>query len=197
MTPQNSQSWTSLLPFFVLAYPVTYLLYHGGRYCEPVCFAPTLIGVVTVAGTFLGIGVIAAGVALGLRTVMEGEDWMPVRPLVAPPMRARIVLFVLFGAFVFFLTLDALPIYEAVWKPIILPVSFVLFFPVWLLYGLTFPFAVLFSIAGVDPSPIITALTRSAVIVVGFPLLAVMQTYVVVIANHGRGNDIANPVITL
>lgn len=197
MTPQNSRPWTPILPFLVLVYPVTYLLYNGGRYCEPVCFAPTLIGVVTVAGTLLGVGVIAAGVAFGLRTVTEGTDWMAVRPLVAPPLRACIVLFVLFGAFVLFLTLDALTIYEAVWKPVVLPVSFVLFLPVWLLYGLTFPLAVLFSIAGVEPTLLITVLTRSVVIAVGFPLSAVMQTYVISVAVGDRQTENEKPAETM
>lgn len=89
------------------------------------------------------------------------------------------ILFGLFTAFVVYLALDTLTLYEPLWKPAVLPVSFLLFLPVWLLYAATFPLALLFSVAGVDPGPVVTLTTRAVVLFVGFPLSAVMQTLVV------------------
>jgi hypothetical protein len=192
-TTTASQSWRLTLPFLVLAYPVTFLLYQGGRYCGPVCFEPTPTGFAAVAGTLIALGIVAAGIALGLRRIVEQSDSTAVRPLITPSRWASILLLSVFGGFVLFLTLDAVALYEAVWKPIVLPLSFVLFLPVWLLYGLTFPLAVLFSIAGVEPSPIITVLTRSVVLAVGFPLSAVMQTYLVDLVVRWQTGD-ENPM---
>jgi hypothetical protein len=192
-TTTASRTWSPTLPFLVLAYPVTFLLYQGGRYCEPVCFEPTPMGFVAIAGTLIAVGVIATGIALGLRRIMENTDSTAVRPLIAPSRWASILLLTVFGGFVLFLTLDAVALYEAFWKPIVLPLSFVPFLPVWLLYGLTYPLAVLYSIAGVEPSPFITVLTRSVVIAVGFPLSAVMQTYLVDLAVRWQTGD-ENPM---
>ena len=195
VTTTASRSWQPTLPFLVLAYPVTFLLYQGGRYCGPRCFEPTPTGFMAVAGTLIAVGIIAAGIALGLRRGVERTDSTAVRPLVAPSRWASILLLTVFGGFVLFLTLDAVAFYEAVWKPIVLPLSVVLFLPVWLLYGLTFPLAVLFSIAGVEPSPIVTVLARSVVLAVGFPLSAVMQTYLVDLAVRWQ-TGVENPMET-
>lgn len=102
-----------------------------------------------------------------------------IRWLVSPPAPAGIVLLGLFAGFVCFLTLDALSLYEAMWKPIILPLSFLLFLPVWVLYMASFPITVLLSVVGIKSSPMITLALREIVISAGFPLSAVVQTVIV------------------
>lgn len=188
---QAERSWTSTLPFLMLAYPVTFLLFQGGRYCSPICFSPTLSGVISLAVSLLVLGPFASGVAVFLGTVGIGDDYGFVRRLATPPRLARAVLLGLFGAFIVFLTLDALTLYEAIWKPIILPISLLLFAPVWALYVATFPLAILFSVAGIDPSAVVTLATRAVIIAVGFPLSAVVQTYAVstVVSGHESSND--------
>ena len=191
MSTDAEGSWTPTLPFLVLAYPVTFLLFRGGGYCGPVCFSSTLDGVASVVASLLVLGLLASGIAALLRTVDAGADAGAVRRVAAPPSPAVAVLLALFGAFVVFLTMDALTLYEAVWKPVVLPLSFLLFAPVWLLYMMTYPFAVLFSVAGVDPSPAVTLATRGVVVAVGFPLSAVVQTYAVsaVFGTYDDAND--------
>lgn len=174
----DAGTWTITLPFLMLAYPVTFLLFQDGQYCGPACFRPTPVGIATVVVSLLTLGVLASGIALGLRVVTEGTDRIIPRRLAAPPRLASFVLFCLFGAFVVFLTLDALALYGAIWKPIILPISFLLFFPVWVLYAATFPLAVVFSVVGIDPPLILTLLTRMVLLAVGFPTAAVIQTFV-------------------
>lgn len=131
----------------------------------------------------LAVLVLLAGViAIGLRSRMAGDDRTVVRWLVAPTWATSLILAGLFAAFIVFLTLDSLSLYEAVWKPIILPLSFLLFLPVWVLYVATFPLAVVFSIVGFHPSPMITLPARGIVLAVGFPLSAVFQALVVSIS---------------
>lgn len=144
-----------------------------------------------MGGSLLVVGLLAYGITALLRTVGAGDDTGFVRRLAAPPRTATVVLLGLFGAFVVFLTLDALTLYEAIWKPIVLPLSVLLFAPVWLLYLGTYPLAVLFSVTGIDPSPLVTLLTRGVVLAVGFPLSAVVQTYAVsaVFSPDGDVND--------
>lgn len=167
------------LPFLMLAYPVTYLLFLGGRYCGSLCFTPTPRGVANVAATLLALFVLAGGLAAGLRFETFDRNRTFVRRLVAPPRAAQVILFGLLAAFAVFLTLDALSLYESLWKPVVLPLSLLVFLPVWLLYTVTFPLALLFSVAGVDPGPVVTLATRAVVLFVGLPLSAVAQTLAV------------------
>lgn len=168
----------SILPFLVLAYPFTYFVFQGGQYCRPLCFEPTLLAVVELSGGLIVLGLIA----WSLVNVYEFDERKTtrrvVRWLVSPPTLAGIVLLGLFAGFIGFLTLDALSLYEAIWKPIILPLSFLLFLPVWMLYMASFPLAVLLSAVGIETSPVITLVFRGVVIGVGFSFSAVVQTII-------------------
>lgn len=174
----DAGTWTATLPFLMLAYPVTFLLFQGGRYCGPVCFTPTLIGGATVTGSLLIVGLLAKGITIGLRILTIRPDRPGLRGLAAPPRLANVVLFGLFGAFVVFLTLDALSLYEAIWKPVVLPISFLLFFPVWVLYAATFLLAIVFPVAGIESSLILTLLIRTTILAIGFPTAVIIQTFV-------------------
>ena len=179
MASRVHRRWSATLPFLVLAYPVTFLLYEGGPFCGPVCFAPTPGGVAGVFGVLLLAGLLAVAITAGLRRAWPVDHRPRLGQLAAPPRPARAVLLGVFGAFVAFLTLDALTLYEAVWKPVVLPLSLLLFAPVWGLYVATFPLAILFSILGIGHAPGITLVVRALVLVVGFPLSAMLQTAVV------------------
>lgn len=183
-TPAD-RSWSPILPFLVFSYPITFLLFEGGRYCGQVCFSPTPAGVASLAVGLLVSALLATGTAALFRTVGTGVDAGFVRTLAAPPRPATVVLLGLLGAFVAFLTLDALTLFESVWKPIVLPLSFLLFAPVWVLYAATFPLAVLSAAVGVDPSPAVTLATHGVILGIGFPLSAVVQTYAVSAAVGG------------
>jgi hypothetical protein len=177
------------LPFLMIALPATFVLFQGKRYCEPLCFQPTLTGVVSLAGVLVGAYVVASSVTviLGLSTRWEGtrlQRWLftPSRPAIG-------VLLALFGVFLLALTADSLDLYEAVWKPMLLPLSFPLFAPVWVLYGVTFPLSVVFSVFGVESTLAIRLVVRATVVVVGFSLSAVWQTLIVSILVDGLGLD--------
>jgi len=177
------------LPFLMIALPATFVLFQGGQYCGSFCFQPTLSGVVALAGVLVGAYVFASvtTTVLGLSSRWEGtrlQQWLidPSRPAIG-------VLLALFGVFVLALTADSLDLYEAVWKPMLLPLSFPLFAPVWVLYGATFPLSAVFSVVGAESTPAIRLAVRAMVVVVGFPLSAVWQTLVVSILVDGLGLD--------
>ncbi|QLH78470.1 hypothetical protein HZS55_14740 [Halosimplex rubrum] len=169
----------SVLPFLLLAYPLTFLFFQGGQYCQPLCFKPTAVGVATLFGVLLTVLLVAGGLRTRFRFDERGETHRIVRWLGSPPRLAGGILVGVFVGFVGFVALDALSLYEAVWKPIVLPLSFLLFFPVWVLYMASFPLAVLFSIAGIESSPLVTLVFRGVVVFIGFPLSAVVQTLIV------------------
>lgn len=177
------------LPFLMIALPSTFVLFQGGQYCGPLCFQPTLTGVVSLAGVLGGAYVLASITTafLGLHTRWEGtrlQQWLltPSRPAVG-------VLLALFGVFLLALTADSLNLYEAIWKPMLLPLSLPLFAPVWVLYVGTFPLSVIFSVVGVESTPAIQLVVRAVVVLVGFPLSAIWQTLIVSILVDGLGLD--------
>lgn len=163
----------------MLAYPIAFLPFQGGRYCGPLCFTPTAVGVATVVGELLMLSLLAVGISIAFRLESIGTGRTAVRWLVSPPRSASVVLLGLFSTFIAFLTLDAMSLYEAIWKPVVVPISFPLFFPVWVLYAITFPLSLLVSAAGIDPSPSLTLVTRGIVVGIGFPLSVVFQTFTV------------------
>ncbi|WP_418286884.1 hypothetical protein [Halorubrum sp. DTA46] len=143
----------SVLPFLLLAYPLTFLFFQGGQYCQPLCFEPTAVGMVTLFGGLLVLMLVAGGLVTRFRFNERGDTHRIARWFKSPPLLAGGILMGVFVGFVGFVALDTLSLYEAVWKPIVLPLSFLLFFPVWVLYMASFPLAVLFSIAGIESSP--------------------------------------------
>ncbi|OTF01837.1 hypothetical protein DJ71_12745 [Halorubrum sp. E3] len=169
----------SVLPFLLLAYPLTFLFFQGGQYCQPLCFEPTAVGVATLLGGLLTVMLVAGGLGTYFKVDERGETHRIARWLGSPSLLAGGILMGVFVGFVGFVALDTLSLYEAVWKPIILPLSFLLFLPVWVLYMASFPLAVLFSVAGIESSPLVTTVFRGIVVVIGFPLSAVVQTLVV------------------
>ena len=177
------------LPFLMIALPATFVLFQGGQYCGSFCFQPTFSGVVALAGVLVGTYVFASvtTAVLGLSTRWEGTRLQ--RWLLTPSRPAVGVVLALFGVFLLALTADSLDLYEAVWKPMLLPLSFPLFAPVWVLYGVTFPLSVVFSVAGVESTPAIRLVVRATVVVVGFSLSAVWQTLIVSILVDGFGLD--------
>lgn len=178
--------WRALLPSLVLAYPVTVLLFQGERICEPVCFEATLESVVTVGLGYLAILLVGAGVASVLPQT-DGERWRNTWWLAAPTPGVGHVLLGIFGVFVLLMALDAMTIYEGLWKPVALPLSFLLFFPVWALYVATFPLAVLVSAVGFTGSPALSLVVRGLVVAIGFPLSVLFQ-YHLVAAVAGTGS---------
>lgn len=177
------------LPFLLVALPSSFVLFQGEQYCGSLCFQPTPTGVVSLAGVLVGAFVFAsvATALLGLRTRWEGtrlQQWLltPSRPAIG-------VLLTLFGVFLLALTADSLDLYESLWKPMLLPLSFPLFAPVWVLYVGTFPLSVLFSVVGVKSTPAIQLAVRAVVVLVGFPLSAIWQTLIVSILVDGLGLD--------
>lgn len=175
------------LPFLMIALPSTFVLFQGGAYCGPLCFQPTLTGVVSLAGVLVGAYVIASitTVFLGLGARWEGtrlHQW-----LLTPSRPASGILLALFGLFLLALMADSLALYETIWKPMLLPLSFPLFVPVWMLYVGTFPLAVVFSVLGVESTPAIRLAVRAMVVVVGFSLSAIWQTLLVSILVDGLG----------
>ncbi|QKY20531.1 hypothetical protein B4589_009135 [Halolamina sp. CBA1230] len=175
------RSWLRqcVLPFLLLAYPLTFLFFQGGQYCQPLCFEPTAVGMITLLGVLLTVMLVAGGFGSRFRVDERGETHRIVRWLGSPPLLAGGILVGVFVGFVGFVALDTLSLYEAVWKPIVLPLSFLLFLPVWVLYMASFPFAVLFSVAGIESSPLVTVVFRGVVVFIGFPLSAVFQTLIV------------------
>lgn len=177
------------LPFLIIALPATFVLFQGGQYCGRLCFQPTLTGVVSLAGVLGGAYLVASitTAVLGLSSRWEGtrlQQWLldPSRPTVG-------VVLVLFSVFLLSLTADSLDLYEAVWKPMLLPLSFLLFAPVWVLYVATFPLSVVFSVVGVESTPAIRLAVRATVVVVGFSLAAIWQTLLVSVLVDGLGLD--------
>lgn len=162
------------LPFLAIAYPLAFLAYAGGPYCGPLCFEPTAAGAVRVTAVLAGAYVAAAGIAAAFRLDARPAGGIG-RLLATPPRPAVAALAVLFVGFLAFLTLDALALYESVWKPVVLPASFFPFAPVWVLYAASFPLAVALGAAGVDPSTAATPAFRALVVLAGFPLSAVAQ----------------------
>lgn len=162
------------LPFLAVAYPTTFLLYRGGSYCGPLCFAPTPAGVASVVGGVLGSLALAGLLARVGRDVRAGTR--SVRWLLSPPRPTSAVLAGLFVAFLGGLTLDALSLYEPLWKPVALPATFLLFLPVWALYVLTFPLSLLTSAVGAGASASLTLLVRATLVGPGLALSAAWQT---------------------
>lgn len=179
----------SVLPFLLLAYPLTFLFFQGGQYCQPLCFEPTAVGVATFFGGLLTAMLVAGALGTRFRFDDRGEPHRVARWLRSPSLLAGGILVGVFVGFVGFVALDTLSLYEAVWKPIVLPLSFLLFLPVWVLYMASFPLAVLFSVAGIEWSPLVTLVFRGVVVVIGFPLSAVVQTLVVSAVVEGRQSE--------
>ena len=169
----------SVLPFLLLAYPLTFLFFQGGQYCQPLCFKPTGVGVATLLGGLLVLMLVAGALGTRFKFNERDEAHRIARRLGSPPLLAGGILIGVFVGFVGFVALDALSLYEAVWKPVILPLSFLLFLPVWVLYMASFPLAVLFSVAGIESSPLVTVVFRGVVVFIGFPLSVVVQTLIV------------------
>jgi|GEM_PF-3460227 len=184
---RRNRRGVAVLVFLVLAYPVSFLLFQGGRFCGPLCFEPTPNGIAAVVGSLT----VLAGLSFGVAT----RDWTPesaangsIRSVLgAPSRRVQGVLLAVSALFVGFLVLDSLTIAEAVWKPIVLPLSFLVFLPVWLLYIATFPLAIAFSALGVESPPALTLVLRAVVVFVGFPLSVVLQTGVLNAIARWRG----------
>jgi hypothetical protein len=88
---------------------------------------------------------VAAAVTTWTAQTVEfnGRLTMPRRPTLA-------LLFALFGAFLFFLTLDVGSVLGTLWKSIVLPLSLVPFLPVWALYWITFVLALLAGTFGIE-----------------------------------------------
>ncbi|ERJ04629.1 hypothetical protein HLRTI_003412 [Halorhabdus tiamatea SARL4B] len=172
------RSWLrqSVLPFLLLAYPLTFLFFQGGQFCQPLCFEPTAVGVTTLLSGLLVLMLVAGALGTRFRFNERGDTHRIVRWLGSPSLLAGGILVGVFVGFVGFLALDTLSLYEAVWKPIVLPFSFLLFLPVWVLYMASFPLAVLFSVAGIESSPLVTVVFRGVVVFIGFPLSAGVQT---------------------
>lgn len=169
----------SSLPFLLLAYPLTFLFFQGGQYCQPLCFEPTVVSIATFIGVLILTMLVAGGLGTRFRFNERGDTHRIARWLESPPLLAGGILLGMFVGFVGFLALDALSLYEAAWKPIVLPLSFLLFLPVWVLYMASFPLAVSFSVAGIESPPLVTVVFRGVVVFIGFPLSAVVQTLVV------------------
>lgn len=166
----------SVLPFLLLAYPVTFLFFQGGQFCDPLCFEPTPVAAFRLVVILLVVAAVA-GVARGKSGLDAEEDTRkPVRWLLSPAPSASVGLLAVFALFVLFLALDAMTLYEPLWKPVVLPASFVLYFPVWVLYMGSFPLAVLFSVLGIEFSRVVTLVVRGVVVGFGFPLSALFQS---------------------
>lgn len=179
--------WRSFLPFLVLAEPLAFFLYEGGRYCEPLCFRPTTAGVGSLALVLLGAWFSAVALTgLASRAVRPGAPWLD--RFANPSRRTLALLLGLFGAYVFFLTLDAASVREAVWKPIVLPASVVLFLPVWILYVATFLIAMLMGALGVGVGPGVTLVVRGVVLFGGFGLAAVWQAVLITAVSKAAGS---------
>lgn len=174
MFPERFQ--TGVLPFLLLAYPAMFLFFRGSPYCEPVCFEQTPVAVFELGAVLLGILAIAA---IGTAIVHFDSPSNPTRWFLSPSLVTSVVLLGVFALFVIFLALDAMTVYEAIWKPFDLLLSFLLFLPVWALYMLSFPLAILLSIFGFDVPTVGTLAFRGVVIALGFPLSVLWQAFVV------------------
>ena len=164
----------SAIPFLVLAEPLAFFLFQGGAYCEPVCVEPTPTGLGTLGLILVGTWVVAAASTTWFSQFVEFDNrWMG--RLVNPRGTTLILLFVHFGAFLSFLTLDATLVPGALWKPIVLPLSLVSFLPVWALYAATYPVALVAGIVGIEFGGTATLLVRSVVLFGGFGLAAIWQ----------------------
>ena len=166
----------TVLPFLLVAYPVVFLFFRGRSYCGPVCFEQTPVAVFKLGAVLLGLLAIAA---IGTAVIRFNSSSKPTHWFLSPSPVANVVLLGVFALFVIFLALDAMTVYEAIWKPFILPLSFLLFFPVWALYMLSFPLAILLSIFGLDLPTVGTIAFQGAVIALGFPLSVLLQAFVV------------------
>ena len=164
----------SAIPFLVLAEPLSFFLFRGGAFCEPVCVEPTSRGLGTLGLILVGTWVLAAMATTWSTRYLEfGRRWLgrfvnPRRPTLA-------LLFAHFGAFLCFLTLDATAVPAALWKPIVLPLSLVPFLPVWTLYAATYPVALIAGLVGVEFGETATLLVRTIVLFGGFGLSAIWQ----------------------
>lgn len=181
-----------MIESLLLAYPLTFLFFQGGQYCEPLCFEPTLLAVITLIVALFVLVLVAGGLVTVFRFDERGDTHRIVRWLVSPPFPAGVVLLGLLVGFVGFLTFDTLSLYEATWKPIILPLSFLLFLPVWVLYMASFPLSVLFSVFSIESSSLVTLVFRGVVVTVGFPISAVFQTFIVSAVVDGFQSEAIN-----
>lgn len=166
----------SVFPFLLIAYPATFLFFQGGQYCEPLCFEPTTIAAFELVVLLLVLLLVAVVVSSILRVGTRGGSRNSVRWLLSPTSLSSLALLGVFALFVVFLALDAISLYEALWKPIVLPLSFLVFLPVWALYMASFLLAMLFPVIGIESTPVVTLVFRGVVIAVGFPLSALVQT---------------------
>lgn len=161
-----------VLPFLVVAMPALFALYTVGEpACRPLCFQPSPSGYALVGSTLVGAYAVAGVVVSALRLETRWRPNRVLRRAVAPTTLTIGLLAAFFGGYLLFLTADALDVAEPLWKPVVLPLTGVLFLPVWLLYGATFVLAV--SVGTVSPP--VTALVRTVVLVGGFGLAGIWQ----------------------
>lgn len=164
----------SAIPFLVLAEPLAFFLFQSVDYCGPLCVQPTPTGIGTLGLVLVGMWLTAAAVTiLATRTLELDAPWLdrltnPRRPTLA-------ILFALFGGYLFFLTLEATSVPGALWKPIVLPLSLLPFLPVWALYAVTYPLAIVVGLVGLEFSPAGTVLLRGVILFGGFGLAAIWQ----------------------
>ena len=164
----------SAILFLVLAEPLAFFLLQGGAYCEPVCVEPTPIGLGTLGLILVGTWVVAVGTTTWTSQLIGFEKrWLARLGYPRGPTLA--LLFAHFGAFLFFLMLDATSVPGALWKPIVLPLTLVSFLPVWALYAATYPLALIGSFVGIEFGETATLLVRSVVLIGGFGLAAIWQ----------------------
>lgn len=162
------------LPFLMLAYPLVFLFYQGGQYCQPVCFQPTFSGVGRLVGLLIVVYLAAVLVAMFFRLEQREIEDRLTRGLIHPPPTAIAVLGIIFASSILYLTLDSLSLF-GYWRILLLPLSLGLFLPVWALYMATFPLAIVFSITGIETTESMRLVIRGIVLFVGFPLSAVLQ----------------------
>lgn len=168
----------TLLPSLVVAYPATFALLQARPYC-PRCGGFSAVDVaalvVVAAGSLLAA--VMGGPPLLARTVgLPGRSDDPFAASVRSPSRPTVaVLLGLSLAFAAFVALDVADVAEAVWKPVVLPLSFVLFAPVRAIYAGTFVFALALGAVGVGSPPALGWVVLSLVVGVGSGASAVWQ----------------------
>lgn len=164
----------SAIPFLVLAEPLVFFLFQGGTYCEPVCIELSPTGLGTLGLVIVGTWVVVVAVTTWTAQTFEfNSRWLG--RLTNPRRPTLVLLFTLFGAFLFFLMLDAASVPGALWKPIVLPASLVPFLPVWALYAATYPVALIGGVVGIEFGGTATLLVRTVVLFGGFGLAALWQ----------------------